>query len=33
MTEFIRTFNEREYGPIIAMIITTVAIACLEIFT
>jgi hypothetical protein len=33
MTEFFRNFEEKEYGPIVAMIVTTVIITCLEIFT
>ena len=31
MDEFFRTFEEREYGPIFAIVLTSVAIACLEI--
>ena len=33
MSEFFKNFEEREYGPILAIVLTTIAIACLEILT
>jgi hypothetical protein len=33
MTEFFRNFEEKEYGPIVAIVVTSVAIACLELLT
>ena len=33
MYEFFKTFEEREYGPMLAIVLTSIAIACLEILT
>jgi hypothetical protein len=33
MTDFFRNFEEKEYGPILAIVVTSVAIACLEFLT
>jgi hypothetical protein len=33
MREFAKKWDEEEYGPILAIVLTSIAIACLEIFT
>jgi hypothetical protein len=33
MSEFVKKWEEKEYGPILAIALTSIAIACLELLT
>ena len=33
MDNFLKNFEDREYGPILAIVLTSIAIACLELLT
>jgi hypothetical protein len=33
MREFAKKWEEQEYGPILAIVVTSIAIACLEFLT